>query len=285
MPFWYSDQQQLRANNRVFQYFRKSISYYVLIQMSDNSGEPLSVIIKSYLDKTHDFIDQNPRAIRNSFYIVGGAGIALLLKSIHVGTFFRHGKDIPKRFISKGVKLQGRVKEIDLDGIVYVQHIPILDLRLPWLKKPRTELLPMTLAFVDLTPNCKKWLEQNLLDTHIWFKVFRREKDKDQLQAALFYQKFLVWRTCINEKLIKEGVCKVSNLSDEEMKMLTEKQVELLHRMVALERTADKRGRGIWKEEKPPFKESVKAMLYKSMYAPVVLGKYLYKIAKDRLRR
>lgn len=67
--------------------------------------------------------------------------------------------------------------------------------------------------------------------------------------------------------------------------MLTEKQVELLHRMVALERTADKKGRGIWKEEKPPFKESVKAMLYKSMYAPVVFGKYLYKIAKDRFRR
>lgn len=81
------------------------------------------------------------------------------------------------------------MKEIDLDGIVYVQHIPILDLRLPWLKTPRTELLPMTLAYVDLTPNCKKWLEQNLLDTHIWFKVLRREKDKDQLQAALFHQK------------------------------------------------------------------------------------------------
>lgn len=117
------------------------------------------------------------------------------------GTFFRHGKDIPKRFISKGVKLQGRVKEIDLDGIVYVQHIPILDLRLPWLKKPRTELLPMTLAFVDLTPNCKKWLEQNLLDTHIWFKVLRREKDQDQLQAALFHQKVFkikvkVWSNC-----------------------------------------------------------------------------------------
>ncbi|XP_052082274.1 protein C3orf33-like [Mytilus californianus] len=253
--------------------------------MSDNSREPLSSIIKSYLDRTHDFIDTHPKAIRNSFYIVGGAGIVLLLKSIHVGKFFRHGKDIPKRFISKGVHLQGCVKEIDLNGIVYVQHIPILDLRLPWLRTPRTELLPMTLAFVNLTPNSKKWLEQNLLDTHIWFKVLRWEKDNDQLQAALFHQKFLFWTTCINEKLIKEGICKVSNLSDEEMKMLTEKQEELLHRMGALERTADRKGKGIWKEEKPPLKETVKAMLYKSMYAPVIFGKYLYKIAKNKFKR
>jgi hypothetical protein len=51
--------------------------------------------------------------------------------------------------------------------------------------------------------------------------------------------------------------------------------------MIGLEKKADKKHRGIWKEEKPPFKQTVKKILY----TPVVIVKYLYEKSKNMLKR
>lgn len=114
---------------------------------------------------------------------------------------FRHGRDIPHRFIRRGVSFQGHVKEINSNGTIYAQHIPILDLRLPWLRTPRTDMLPLTLAFVELNSTSKEWLNSNLSDRKIWFKVLRVEDDGNILQTAIFQQKVKHFKVRINHKL------------------------------------------------------------------------------------
>ena len=76
-------------------------------------------------------------------------------------------------------------------------------------------------------------------------------------------------------------MCKVLNVPEQDLKSLTVKQSELLNRMIGLEKKADKKHRGIWKEEKPPFKQTVKKILY----TPVVIVKYLYEKSKNMLKR
>lgn len=112
-----------------------------------------------------------------------------ILNSAFQSKVFHHGKDIPKRFIKRGVNFQGQVKEISTDGKIYVQHLPILDLRLPWLRTQRTDMLPLTLAFVELNSASRKWLECNLSNKEIWFKVLRVEDDGNILQSTVYQQK------------------------------------------------------------------------------------------------
>lgn len=253
--------------------------------MSDNSKESTSIVadVRKSLDTIHHYIDTHPRTIKYSVYSIGTVGLVVLLRSVHVGKFIKHSSEIPKRFITKGIHLQGTVKEIHSDGLIYVQHIPILNLRLPWQQSERRELLPMNLAFVDLTSDgSKDWLKNNLLQKHVWFQVLKVEKEHDMsLQSAVFKQKFLFWKTCINEQVIEQGLCKVLTVPEQDLKSLTVKQSELLNRMIGLEKKADKKHRGIWKEEKPPFKQTVK----KIIYTPVVIVKYLYEKSKNMLKK
>lgn len=254
--------------------------------MSENGVESASAIsnTRSFLNKAHDFIDTHPRTIHYGAYSLGVAGVVLILRSVHVGKFIKNVNEVPKRFITKGVHLQGNVKEIHSDGKIYVLHQPLLDLRLPWNRSPRRDYLPMTLAFVDLTDQSRVWLKENLLHKNVWIQVLKIEEENSYLpvgQAAIFQQKFVLWKTCVNEKFIEDGLCKISQVPEHEIKSLTKKQTELLDKMISLEKIADKKGRGLWKEEKPPILQTVK----KYLYLPVIMSKFLYEKTKKRLNR
>jgi len=44
---------------------------------------------------------------------------------------FRHVDEIPADFIRNQVRLQGRVNSVGDNGTLHIQHIPILELRVP----------------------------------------------------------------------------------------------------------------------------------------------------------
>lgn len=61
---------------------------------------------------------------------------------------FQNVAEIPEEFIQKAVRLQGHVKSVRDDGALYVQHIPILELRVPF--KKRKDKGPTLLNFNGL---------------------------------------------------------------------------------------------------------------------------------------
>lgn len=55
--------------------------------------------------------------------------------------------------------------------------------------------------------------------------------------------------------------------------------------MINLEKAADNKGRGIWKEQKTPLKETTKKFLYKCLLYPFDILKYMFGKARNRFKK
>ena len=54
---------------------------------------------------------------------------------------FTQVKDVPKHFITSHMKLLGKVTEIGEFGILHIQHIPIVDMKVPFRPKKTGKMI------------------------------------------------------------------------------------------------------------------------------------------------
>ncbi|XP_045161406.2 protein C3orf33 homolog isoform X2 [Mercenaria mercenaria] len=228
---------------------------------------------------------KNKKDLQNGLYIVGGIGAIITARSIYMTKVFTKVEDIPAQFIRKQVKLRGKVKEVNDEGILSIEHIPIWRLRVPFIRQNQTnECLPVHLACIDLSPEGRLWLSENTLHKVVWFHLLHRTGSHNDMGSHLYSKIEIPQRfrrnIQVNEELIRQGLSKISSLSClEDGKMPTNKNLLLyLDRLVQLENHASKKGVGMWtqQEESSWTRKGLKTVGY-ILTSPVNVLKWIYK--------
>ncbi|XP_057374600.1 protein C3orf33 homolog [Daphnia carinata] len=156
-----------------------------------------------------EILDSNIRLIQYSVYTVGLIGLAIIARSTHIFNKFTSAKSVPREFIRKAVKLQGKVNGIEYCQLPLqqveghqpnyalrfnVEHIPIARL-LPWKDRKALEksfLLDIELVGVHLTT-----LEgvDNLIkipvesNPTIWFRLYGLNCETNHIYASIFLKR------------------------------------------------------------------------------------------------
>lgn len=198
-------------------------------------------------------MDENARLVRTVPYVLATAGVLIIGRSIYACRKFSTLKDIPVGFITNNVRLQGCVRKISSDGVLHVEHIPMIALRLLQ-HNPGAPLLPVHVAGVDVLDPGVNWLEKNLHQQHIWFTLVAANK-KAGVDCIIKTKKNSIFNMVVNDELIKHGLGTVVNF--EQIPADNDTYTRLAEKLMALELTAEKRGKGVWK--RPTVLERIKA--------------------------
>ncbi|KAF3692667.1 Protein C3orf33 Protein AC3-33 [Channa argus] len=210
-------------------------------QGSQSSQNVVSLISK--------FADDNLTLVRNISTGLAIAGVIVIARSIKLITKFRAASEIPAHFIEKNVSICGKVQAITEKGL-QVEHIPIyLPLLSPLLSKHKdvcTSLLLVHLTGVELTPDGRAWLQKNLAPGQtVWLKLISREEDT--LHCLVSQTKRSMWSHCLNEEVLQLGLARSAPLSG----VLPDSPLywRLHKRLHRAEAKAERKGRGLWKED------------------------------------
>ncbi|OWF40304.1 protein C3orf33 homolog [Mizuhopecten yessoensis] len=214
------------------------------------------------LYKITTFMDRYVREAKWLAYGVGTVGLVLVLRGVHATDVFSAAKDIPKHFIKNGVRLRGRVTSVEVSGILQINHQPLLTIKPRWLQRfYKTKSLPVELAYISLSPLGQQWIGQNVVGKRVLFLPLgiqeRSHPWQDSLLATVYIPKIFRRNTCVNDELVKQGLCKVSYAVEQDMCQMSASQSELLNRLIGLESAACKKEAGMWKVS-PSEKKSTK---------------------------
>lgn len=162
-------------------------------------------------------------------------------------TKFGSGTDIPARFIERNIIIRGRLRNITEKGLE-VEHIPIsVPLLSRLLAKRQTEaLLDVRLAGVELTSEGHHWIGQQLRPAEtVWLRLIARQNET--LHCLVSVNKGSLFNTCVNEELLRLGLARTSPL----VVLDPHSQIywSLYKRLLRAESKAEKKGKGLWKEE------------------------------------
>ncbi|KAM4566180.1 protein C3orf33 homolog isoform 2-T2 [Odontesthes bonariensis] len=193
------------------------------------------------------FADDNLTLVRNISTGLAVVGVIVIARSIKLITKFQAAPEIPARFIEKNVSLRGRVHSITEKGIE-VDHVPIyLPVLSPLLSKHKgVSPLLVRLAGVELIPEGKMWLQKNLAPAEtVWLKLISREEDT--LHCLVSHARGSIWSYCMNEEVLRLGLARTAPLAG----VLPGSRLywRLHKRLHRAEVKAEKKGRGLWKEE------------------------------------
>ncbi|PVD35373.1 hypothetical protein C0Q70_02333 [Pomacea canaliculata] len=160
----------------------------------------------------HKFVDSHIREIKYFVFGLGAAGIILIIRDLHLVQTFRQVSDIPSKFVTSHITLQGQVKQINHKGLLLINHEPAFVIPFSsWLRKYRKksnpDMLPVQLANVQMTEPGREWLEGNVLHKHIWFQLLF--KTEENVMCSVSIRKNALFKTNINESLVRQGLCKV----------------------------------------------------------------------------
>uniref|UniRef100_A0A1A7XLM5 Chromosome 3 open reading frame 33 n=1 Tax=Iconisemion striatum TaxID=60296 RepID=A0A1A7XLM5_9TELE len=196
------------------------------------------------------FADENLSLVRNISTGLAIAGVIVIARSIKLITKFQAACDIPARFIERNVSLRGKVHSITEKGIE-VEHVPIyLPVLSPLLSKHKegpTSLLLVHLAGVDLTPEGRLWLQKNLTPAQtVWLKLISREGNMLHCLVSQSKQRSM-WSFCTNEELIRLGLARTAPIAG--VPPDSRLYWRLHRRLHRAEVKAERKGRGLWKEE------------------------------------
>ncbi|XP_067658922.1 uncharacterized protein [Haliotis asinina] len=151
--------------------------------VSNNRTRPLK-------DDVFNLIDSNIRGIRT-----------------HV---FRNVADIPSIYVTRNIVLQGRVDNIGADCCLHVTHRPLIPLPSSLKSHSVHEAsLPIYMAGIEPSPVGRKWLIDKVKGQHIWFKMLDRSHDPDRLDCLVSVRKRFLFKTVLNEELIRLGLCRL----------------------------------------------------------------------------
>ncbi|KAM9452219.1 protein C3orf33 homolog isoform 3-T3 [Salvelinus alpinus] len=168
-------------------------------------------------------------------------------------TRFGVASEIPARFIEKNVSLRGRVQTITEMGLE-VEHIPIyIPVLSPLLAKGllssgggRVYPLAVRLAGVELTPEGRAWLEQHLSPAQtVWLKLVSREEET--LHCLVSVSRGSLRSLCLNEEVLRLGLARTVPVSG--LHPQSHLYLRLHQRLLKAEVKAERKGRGMWKED------------------------------------
>uniref|UniRef100_A0A671YES7 Chromosome 3 open reading frame 33 n=1 Tax=Sparus aurata TaxID=8175 RepID=A0A671YES7_SPAAU len=169
-----------------------------------------------------------------------------LFRGLRSITRFRAASEIPARFIERNVSLRGKVHSVTERG-VEVEHVPIyLPVISPLLSKHKgvlTSPMLVHLAGVELTPEGRVWLQKNLTPAQtVWLKLISRE---DDALHCLVSQSRVSY--CINEEVLRLGLARTAPI----VGVLPGSRLywRLHKRLHRAEVRAERKGRGLWKED------------------------------------
>ncbi|XP_063763706.1 protein C3orf33 homolog isoform X2 [Eleginops maclovinus] len=214
------------------------------VRQQRDQGNQSSENIVSSISK---FADDNLTLVRNISTGLAVVGVIVIARSIKLTTTFQAVSEIPARFIERNVSLRGKVHSITERGLK-VEHVPIY---LPVLSgilsnKQGVCKSPMLvhLAGVELTPEGREWLQKNLAQT-VWLKLISREDDI--LHCLVSQSRGSMFSCCMNEEVLRLGLARsapvVGVRPDSPLYWRLHKR---LHRA---EVKAERKGRGLWKED------------------------------------
>nr|XP_046170101.1 protein C3orf33 homolog isoform X3 [Oncorhynchus gorbuscha] len=196
---------------------------------TDEKGETPS---KNIISVISQFADDNLTIVRNISTGLAIAGVIVISRSIKLITRFGLASEIPARFIEKNVSLRGRVQTITETGLE-VEHIPIyIPVLSPLLAKGGGRVYPLAvrLAGVELTPEGRVWLEQHLSPAQtVWLKL-------GSLRSL-----------CLNEEVLRLGLARTVPVSG--LHPQSHLYLRLHQRLLKAEVKAERKGRGMWKED------------------------------------
>ncbi|XP_062614091.1 protein C3orf33 homolog [Saccostrea cucullata] len=218
----------------------------------------------SLLAKITDLLDSNVRLTRNINFQMYGIGVIgfivaglCVLSSALQTHLITCTSDIPAEFISRKVRVRSYVEAVGTRGIVHVQHRPFLNI-IPGRWRPKSHV-HLAVALVDMTPEGSKWLQDTINHRIVWFQPL--SVNDSSVQANILFRKYLT-KHSVNEILVGEGICKVKDLTREELKSLSFHQEELLKTLLHHQMTASEKGRGKWKiERQTDFSSRVKKFI------------------------
>ncbi|XP_036818037.1 protein C3orf33 homolog isoform X2 [Oncorhynchus mykiss] len=161
---------------------------------------------------------------------------------------FGLASEIPARFIEKNVSLRGRVQTITETGLE-VEHIPIyIPVLSPLLAKGGGRVYPLAvrLAGVELTQEGRVWLEQHLSPAQtVWLKLVSREEET--LHCLVSVGRGSLRSLCLNEEVLRLGLARTVPVSG--LHPQSHLYLRLHQRLLKAEVKAERKGRGMWKED------------------------------------
>ncbi|XP_014070836.1 protein C3orf33 homolog isoform X1 [Salmo salar] len=212
---------------------------------TDEKGEKPS---KNIISVISQFADDNLTIIRNISTGLAIAGVIVISRSIKLITRFGVASEIPARFIEKNVSLRGRVQTITEIGLE-VEHIPIyIPVLSPLLAKGGGGVYPLAvrLAGVDLTPEGRVWLKQHLSPAQtVWLKLVSREEET--LHCLVSVSRGSLRSLCLNEEVLRLGLARTVPVSG--LHPQSHLYLRLHQRLLKAEVKAERKGRGMWKED------------------------------------
>ncbi|XP_061196559.1 uncharacterized protein LOC133204830 isoform X2 [Saccostrea echinata] len=150
--------------------------------------------------------------------------------------------DIPAEFIAQKVRIRSYVEAVGTRGIVHVQHRPFLNI-VPKKWRPKSHV-QLEVALVDITPQGGKWLQDTINHKIVWFQPL--SVIDTSVQANILFRKYLT-KQSVNVTLVGQGICKIKDLTPEQLKSLSSPQEELLKTLLHHQKTASEKQRGMWK--------------------------------------
>ncbi|KAI6227539.1 hypothetical protein M3Y99_01240400 [Aphelenchoides fujianensis] len=194
-------------------------------------------------------------ALRGTIVGAGVLGVALVIRNSKLFSRLRHVKEIPETFIRKEVQLKGVIRALEPNGVIKVEHEPIIGLPSIFRPKKRAvDLLRIRLAGVNVSKAGVEYLAKDLKlkDRKIFFHVVKPTAgDSDTVDADVTVKKSLVGATNLNVDLIRKGFARVHTLDDQaHYKSLQDNAAysRLVHRLLTSEKVAEKRAIGVWEQ-------------------------------------
>ncbi|XP_070762528.1 protein C3orf33 homolog [Enoplosus armatus] len=195
------------------------------------------------------FADDNLTLVRNISTGLAVAGVIVIARSIKLITKFQAASEIPARFIERNISLRGKVHSVTEKGLE-VEHVPIhLPVLSPLLSKHKgvcTTPMLVHLAGVELTPEGKVWLQNNLAPAQtVWLKLISREDDT--LHCLVSQSRGSMWSYCMNDEVLRLGLARTAPI----VGVLPDSRLywRLYKRLHRAEVKAERKGRGLWKQD------------------------------------
>ncbi|KAK7905200.1 hypothetical protein WMY93_017807 [Mugilogobius chulae] len=195
------------------------------------------------------FADDHLTLVRNLSTGLAVVGVIIIARSIKLMTKFHTASQIPLHFVERNVTLYGKVHSVTENSLA-VEHVPVhVPVISSFLHKKHNlcpSLLQVHLAGVELTPEGRQWLQENLLPAKmVWIKLISQE---DNILYCLVSQNKGVLRTyCINEELLRQGLARTAPITG----LIPDSRLywRLHRRLHRAEVKAERKNRGLWKED------------------------------------
>ncbi|CAD5122579.1 DgyrCDS10992 [Dimorphilus gyrociliatus] len=171
----------------------------------------------------------------------GFVGLILIGRSGRLLTKFKSANQIPERFITRHVKLQGFVRSIDEVGNLKIEHQRLI--HLPYLNN-HTKSLNVSLAGVILKEGGVNYLKSNFMSEKVWFRLMNRI-DSNSLDCIILHKPSF-WKLIVNvnEEVVKRGLGLPKKVNENDAIW-----ARFMKRLNRAEGIAIKKRVGVWKIE------------------------------------